>query len=75
MDRQKEGYERFKYSACFSCPYCKEEKLAEINANELDVRKNGIVKTWCYAVNDVVAVMWPIEKEECPFYIQVENAK
>lgn len=69
----KSAYNAFKYSACFNCPYCKERKLPESEVSMLDIRKNGVVKIWCYAANDVVAVMTAIEKKECPYFINVEN--
>lgn len=39
----------------------------------LDVRKNGAVKIWCYAANDVVAIMTAMEKEDCPYFAKAEQ--
>jgi len=66
-------YESFKYSACFNCGYCKEQKLPETDVEMLDIRRTGIVKIWCYAANDVIAIMTAMEKDECPYYIEAEN--
>lgn len=69
----KSDYDSFKYSACFNCPYCKEQKLPESEMGMLDIRRNGVVKIWCYAANDVIAIMTAMEKEECPYFIETEN--
>lgn len=69
----KTAYDSFKHSACFDCPYCKEQKTPESHAGMLDVRKNGVMKIWCYAANDVISIMTAMEKEDCPFYIEAEN--
>jgi hypothetical protein len=69
----KTAYDAFKHSACFNCEYCKECRLSESEAGMLDIRKNGVVKIWCYAANDVIAIMTAMEKEECPYYIEAEN--
>jgi hypothetical protein len=69
----KTAYDAFKHSACFDCGYCKECKLPESEAGMLDIRKNGVVKIWCYAENDVIAIMTAMEKEECPYLIKAEN--
>jgi hypothetical protein len=69
----KTAYDSFKHSACFDCAYCKERKLSESESGMLDIRKNGVVKIWCYASNDVVAIMTAMEKEECPHFEEVEN--
>jgi hypothetical protein len=68
----KTAYNDFKHSACFDCGYCGERKMPESEAGMLDVRKNGIVKVWCYAANDVIAIMPEMEKEECLYYIEAE---
>ncbi|MTI53764.1 hypothetical protein [Geosporobacter ferrireducens] len=69
----KVSYDAFKHSACFDCSYCKERKLPESEVGMLDIRKNGVVKIWCYAANDVIAIMTAMEKEECTYYIDTEN--
>ena len=69
----KFDYDVFKHSACFSCGYCKESHLPDSRADELDVRKTGLIKIWCYAANDVMAVMTAMEKEECPYRITADN--
>jgi hypothetical protein len=68
----KTPYIVFKHSACFNCSYCKEKDMCENEAGMLDIRKNGVVKIWCYAANDVIAIMAAMEKEECPYYIEAE---
>ncbi|HCX63435.1 MAG TPA: hypothetical protein DHU59_13490 [Clostridiales bacterium] len=70
----KSAYDSFKHSACFDCPYCKEQKLPESQMSMLDVRNRyGVVKIWCYAANDVIAIMTAMEKEECPYFVAAEN--
>lgn len=69
----KTTYDSFKHSACYTCGYCKERKLPESAAGMLDVRRNGVVKIWCYAANDVIAIMTAMEKEECPYRIKADN--
>lgn len=69
----KTAYDSFSHSACFNCPYCKEQKLPGDLAEMLDVRKSGVVKIWCYAANDVIAIMTAMGKEECSYYIAAEN--
>lgn len=69
----KVAYDTFKNSACFDCGYCKERRLPEGEIGMLDIRRNGVVKIWCYASNDVIAIMTAIEKEECPYYIAAEK--
>lgn len=66
-------YKTFTHSACFTCGYCKEQGLPESEAEMLDIRKYGVVKIWCYAANNVIAVMTAMEKEECPYFIEAEN--
>jgi len=72
----KTAYDHFKHSSCFDCSYCEERQLPENKAGMLDVRKNGIVKVWCYAANDVIAVdsgnNRNVKKEECPYYIEAK---
>lgn len=64
------NYDVFKNSACFNCRYCKEKKLPVSERNMLDVRKNGVVKIWCYAANDVISIMTAMDKVDCPYYEQ-----
>ena len=67
------SYDEFKHSACFNCGYCKEQRLPESDAELLDVRKNGVVKIWCYAANDVTWIMLGMEREQCLHWIRAEN--
>lgn len=60
-----EAYESFKNSACFKCMYCKEYQLLEDKADTLDVRRNGVVKIWCYAAGDVVPICIEANYEDC----------
>ncbi len=69
----KTAYDSFKHSACFNCAYCKEMQLPESEIGMLDIRKNGVVKIWCYAANDVIPIMIAMEKEECPYFVEAEN--
>lgn len=69
----KTSYDFFKHSACYTCGYCKERKLPESEASMLDIRRNGVVKIWCYAANDVMAIMTAMEKEDCPYRIKADN--
>ena len=69
----KSAYNSFKYSACYSCGYCKEYKLPENAIGILDIRKNGIVKIWCYAADNVISIMTAMKKQDCPYFIQAEN--
>lgn len=47
--------------------------MSETEISMLDVRRNGVVKIWCYAANDVIAIMEAMEKEECPYFVEAEN--
>lgn len=69
----KTAYDSFMHSACFDCGYCKERKLPESETAMLDIRKNGVVKIWCYAANDVISIMTAMEKEECPYFEEAES--
>ncbi|MDQ7094289.1 hypothetical protein REC12_11880 [Desulfosporosinus sp. PR] len=69
----KTAYDDFKHSACFDCAYCKEGKLPESEAGMLDIRKFGVVKIWCYAANNAIAIMTAMEKEDCPYRAMAKN--
>lgn len=66
-------YKSFKSSACYTCGYCGQQNLREENANELEIRRYGIIKIWCYAVNDIINVSPQRNKETCCYKIRADK--
>ena len=55
VEMTKTKLEEFQTSTCYTCGYCQERKCKY--EEEIDIRNSGIIKIWCYGINDVHVIV------------------
>ena len=76
MAMESDIIREFKSSKCFKCGYCLEK--GETDPDELDVRKNGVIKIWCHAAGhagDCVPIMVLTDNEKCHIEMAADNER